>query len=145
MRRAPDIGLDAEPRGLPFAVDNAHERGLSSGAFEDRDRALIAEERGCWLARDRKRLDLSANFTREAEILFRQTLEITKQALGDKHPDHARSLKNLALLYVARGDHAKAEPLARQALEILRDSLDLAAASQSERQLTYVAHLAVYS
>ena len=38
--------------------------------------------------------------------------------LGENHPDYATSLNNLAVLYQARGDYAKAEPLHRQALEI---------------------------
>ena len=51
-----------------------------------------------------------------------QALEITKQALGENHPDYATSLNNLAVLYVEMGDYAKAEPLCRQALEIQQGS-----------------------
>ena len=54
----------------------------------------------------------------KAEPLFRQAMEIRKEALGEKHPDYATSLNNLAVLYQAMGDYAKAEPLFRQALEI---------------------------
>ena len=53
-----------------------------------------------------------------AEPLYRQALEIRKEALGEGHPDYATSLNNLALLYLAMGDYARAEPLFRQALEI---------------------------
>ena len=38
-----------------------------------------------------------------AEPLCRQALEITKNALGENHPDYAISLDNLALLYEAMG------------------------------------------
>ncbi len=38
--------------------------------------------------------------------------------LGENHPNYAHSLNNLASIYEATGDYAKAEPLYRQALEI---------------------------
>ena len=34
-----------------------------------------------------------------AEPLYRQALEIWKKALGEGHPDYAKSLNNLAGLY----------------------------------------------
>jgi CHAT domain-containing protein/Tfp pilus assembly protein PilF len=43
--------------------------------------------------------------------------------LGEKHPDYATSLTNLALLYKAMGDYAKAGPLFRQALAIDKKAL----------------------
>ena len=43
--------------------------------------------------------------------------------LGENHPDYAASLNNLAMLYQAMGDYAKAEPLFRQALEIRKKAL----------------------
>ncbi len=46
-----------------------------------------------------------------------------KAALGENHPDYAQSLNNLASLYEAMGDYAKAEPLYRQALEIRKRAL----------------------
>ena len=53
-----------------------------------------------------------------AEPLYRQAMEIRKQVLGEKHPDYAVSLNNLAELYEAMGDGARAEPLLRQSLQI---------------------------
>jgi CHAT domain-containing protein len=50
-------------------------------------------------------------------------MEIQKQALGERHPDYALSLNNLALLYRAMGDYARAEALHRQALEIQKQAL----------------------
>jgi len=38
--------------------------------------------------------------------------------LANGHPDTAQSLNNLAALYLAMGDHAKAEPLFKEALEV---------------------------
>ncbi|HTU21163.1 MAG TPA: tetratricopeptide repeat protein, partial [Gemmataceae bacterium] len=59
----------------------------------------------------------------KAETLYRQALDIYKQALGDKHPDYATSMDNLALLYQSMGAYAKAEPLYRQALDIRKQVL----------------------
>ena len=53
--------------------------------------------------------------------------------LGEKHPDYATSLNNLAMLHEAMGAYARAEPLLRQALDISQDNLELAAAVRSSR------------
>jgi CHAT domain-containing protein/tetratricopeptide (TPR) repeat protein len=55
--------------------------------------------------------------------LAQKALEIQKQVLGERHPDYALSLNNLAALYRARGESARAEPLYRQALEIRKQLL----------------------
>ena len=47
----------------------------------------------------------------EAEPLYLQAMEIRRTALGERHPDYATSLNNLAGLYDATGRHAEAEPL----------------------------------
>ena len=49
----------------------------------------------------------------EAEPLYMQAMEIRRTALGERHPDYATSLNNLAELYRAMGRHAEAEPLYR--------------------------------
>ena len=60
----------------------------------------------------------------EAEPLYRQALEIGQETLGERHPDYATRLSNLAtLLRAATGRHEEAEPLFRQALEIGRETL----------------------
>ena len=41
-----------------------------------------------------------------------------KQVLGDKHPDTATTLFDLAWLYKDRGQYEQAEPLFKEALEI---------------------------
>jgi tetratricopeptide (TPR) repeat protein len=46
-----------------------------------------------------------------------------EKALGPEHLDVAGSLNNLALLYLAQGQHVKAEPLYQQALEIREKAL----------------------
>ena len=59
----------------------------------------------------------------KAEPLLEQSLEINKLMLGEKHRTYARSLNNLAGLYLQNGSYAKAEPLYRQAIEIYKQSL----------------------
>ena len=54
--------------------------------------------------------------------------------LGERHPDTAGSLGNLALLLESQGDYAAAKPLLEQAVDISRHNLDLAADTQTERQ-----------
>ncbi len=70
----------------------------------------------------------------KAESLYRAALKIKKETLGEKHPDYAASLGNLAALYTVTGDYTQAEHLLQQALEISRTNLELAAATQSQRQ-----------
>ena len=59
----------------------------------------------------------------EAEMLYKQALEIWKKALGPDHPDVAQSLNNLAALYYHQGYYSEAEPLLKQALEIMKNVL----------------------
>src|SRR5204863_266388 len=58
-----------------------------------------------------------------AEPLYHRALEIRKQVLGEKHPDYACSLNNLAFLYGEQGDYTRAEALFRQALQIRKQVL----------------------
>src|SRR5262249_55501743 len=46
-----------------------------------------------------------------------------RTALGERHPDYATSLNNLAGLYGELGRHAEAEPLLVKAMEIRRTAL----------------------
>ena len=70
----------------------------------------------------------------EAKRLDEEALAIRKGLLGERHPLFAASLENLAIVYDDMGDDVKAEPLSRRAVEIMRDSLDATASSQSECQ-----------
>ncbi len=58
-----------------------------------------------------------------AELFYRQTADIQKQVLGEKHPDYANSLNNWADLCLCREDYAKAELLSSQAMEIKKIAL----------------------
>ena len=59
----------------------------------------------------------------EAEPLYREALDITRDSLGPKHPETGTSLNNLAALLETTGRYEEAEPLYREALQITRDSL----------------------
>ncbi|MEQ8753665.1 MAG: tetratricopeptide repeat protein [Coleofasciculus sp. G1-WW12-02] len=55
---------------------------------------------------------------RQALPWYEQYLSITRERLGDNHPDVAASLNNLGNLYRSQGRDEKAEPLLLQALEL---------------------------
>ncbi len=59
----------------------------------------------------------------EAEPLYLRAVSIREQVLGSDHPDVARSLSDLALLYLGQGKYEQAEPLYRQALAIQEQTL----------------------
>ena len=52
-----------------------------------------------------------------------QSLNISKQVLGESHPDYAASLSNLASYYSGLGDYTKAVELGTQALNVLKQAL----------------------
>src|SRR4051794_16985025 len=59
----------------------------------------------------------------EAIPLTSEALEIREKALGPDHPDVAKSLNNLAALYVRKGRFAEAEPLYQRAIRIVEKAL----------------------
>jgi tetratricopeptide (TPR) repeat protein len=59
----------------------------------------------------------------DAEPLLVRAMEICREALGERHPNYAGSLNNLAMSYKAMGRHADAEPLLVRAMEIYREAL----------------------
>ena len=102
----------------------------------DARRALLDLARLAKLSQDDRKLlkeartlqeSLEAHYKRgryrEGIKLGIRSQEIQRRVQGDKHPDYAASLNNLAVLYKAQGDHARAEPLFRQALEIKKQAL----------------------
>lgn len=54
----------------------------------------------------------------EAEKIFRKSLKLKKEILGEKHIEYAYSLHNLGSFYGERGQYLEAEPLLLKALEI---------------------------
>ena len=59
----------------------------------------------------------------EAEPLYRQGLEVTRETYGRRHPNTLKSIGNLGTLLSAKGDPSAAEPLLREALEGKRETL----------------------
>ena len=59
----------------------------------------------------------------EAEPLYKQALSLRQELLGDRHPDVASSLNNLAFLRYHQNRYDEAEALLLQALEILEPVL----------------------
>ena len=70
-----------------------------------------------------------------------QLRDISKQVLGERHPDYATSLNNLALLYDSMGDYARAEPFYVEAraiyMEVLGDKHPLYATSLNNLAALY--------
>ena len=54
-------------------------------------------------------------------MLFERTLSIKRDALGERDPDYAATLNNLAALLVLQGDYVAARPLYERALAIWKD------------------------
>src|SRR4051794_30443156 len=59
----------------------------------------------------------------EAVANARHRLELQRQAVGERHPEYATGLNQLALLLIMHGDPDRAEPLLREALAIRKDVL----------------------
>ena len=56
-------------------------------------------------------------------VVAKHALEVAQTNVGTDHPDVATSLNNLAVLYKAQGDYAKAAPLYKRALAIREKAL----------------------
>ena len=56
----------------------------------------------------------------EAEPLYVQALDICKTELGDRHPDTASSLNNLAVLYRVTNQYKKSIPLLEEWRKVQR-------------------------
>src|SRR2546429_4244412 len=54
----------------------------------------------------------------KAEAPSQKALDIRKQVLGERHPDYAHSLNNLAVLYQAQGEYTETAHLYHQSLQI---------------------------
>jgi tetratricopeptide (TPR) repeat protein/CHAT domain-containing protein len=70
------------------------------------------------LARSGGSYERAEAFYRRAAALHGQARLIRRKALGEGHPDYARSLERLGELAILRGDHAAAQALLDQALQI---------------------------
>ncbi|KAH6677400.1 hypothetical protein B0J14DRAFT_615581 [Halenospora varia] len=59
----------------------------------------------------------------EAENKYRQTLELTKRALGDDHAFTLASMSSLAIVFRHQGKYPEAEALQRQTLGLMKEAL----------------------
>ncbi|WP_287728716.1 tetratricopeptide repeat protein [Microcystis sp. M061S2] len=55
--------------------------------------------------------------------MYKRSLSLREQRLGENHPDVATSLNNLAELYKYQGRYAEAEPLYVRAIAIYQERL----------------------
>ena len=81
-----------------------------------------AEQRMIWLNQRYRHLYQQGRYDQAIELVT-ETLELTRQSLGEEHPDFAASLSNLAESYRVMGNYDAAEPLYKQAREIVRNAL----------------------
>ena len=58
-----------------------------------------------------------------AEDPYQRCLKVTQERLGERHPDVATSINNLAFLYSSQGRYEEAEPLYKHALALLQELL----------------------
>ena len=72
--------------------------------------------------------------TEKAEPLYKEALEIRRESLGVRHPQYARSLNNLGLLYLADDRLAEAEPLFSEAIKVQIDQIVSLFPSLSEKE-----------
>jgi eukaryotic-like serine/threonine-protein kinase len=57
----------------------------------------------------------------EAELLYREALEIQRMHQGERHPDRLHGLHSLAALHFERGEYEEAEALLREAIVLAID------------------------
>jgi tetratricopeptide (TPR) repeat protein len=76
-----------------------------------------------WCGEGLTRFYESLSLWNEAERCHESALEISRSELGDRHPDTALSMNNLAELYRSMGQYERALPLFESALEIRRSEL----------------------
>lgn len=74
------------------------------------------------IPKDEERLS-EASRENEAVVSARQQLVLQKEAVGERHPEYATGLNQLAMLLIMHGDPDGSEPLLRQALDIRREAL----------------------
>lgn len=83
-------------------------------AAQDREAQIAEAER---LDQQVRQLYRAARYD-QAIPLAKKALALHEKVLGAEHPDVAAPLNNLAMLYIANGDHESAEPLLQRALAI---------------------------
>ncbi|MEI7855530.1 MAG: CHAT domain-containing tetratricopeptide repeat protein, partial [Planctomycetota bacterium] len=100
---------------LVFAEAKADEIPLTGQQKADLERAITLNKQVINL--------FSQGKYAEATPLAIEALKIRREVLGDKHPNTAGSINNLAQLYADQAQYAKAEPLLIEALKNWREAL----------------------
>ena len=100
---------------LVFAEAKADEIPLTGQQKADLERAIT-------LNKQVDNLSSQGKYA-EATPLMIETLKIYRKILGDKHPDTAENINDLAEIYMVQAQYAKAEPLYLEALKIRREVL----------------------
>jgi tetratricopeptide (TPR) repeat protein len=59
----------------------------------------------------------------EAEPLFAEALQLSREVRGPRHPATLTGMDNLATLYASQGRYGEAEPLYAEALQVRREVL----------------------
>ena len=59
----------------------------------------------------------------EALPLYEECLQVSKEVLGDRHPNTLGSINNLAMLYKSQGEYSKALPLYEECLQVSKEVL----------------------
>jgi tetratricopeptide (TPR) repeat protein len=88
---------------------------INQWGFEFLEAALLLNNAGLYLWNRGRYTD--------AESLYERALTIFEKALGPQHPDIAKHLNYLAVLYGRQGRNAEAEPLLKRALAIQEKAL----------------------
>lgn len=57
----------------------------------------------------------------QAEPLYREALEFSKELFGENHQDYVAALSNFSHYYMVMGNYSKAEPLYKKALKSLKE------------------------
>ncbi|MFN6519327.1 MAG: tetratricopeptide repeat protein [Nostoc sp. CreGUA01] len=80
----------------------------------------VSDEDFLWAFVGNSRFYQGQGLYEKAAPWLKECLEVTKQRFGEKHPNVATSLNNLAALYSSQGRGTEAESLYQQALELRR-------------------------
>ncbi|MBI4646447.1 MAG: CHAT domain-containing protein [Bacteroidia bacterium] len=91
--------------------------------------------------------EVTAENYEKAEPLYIEAKEIWKEVLGEKHPDYAIFLNNLALLYEKIGNYQKAEPLLIEGLNIMNHNVyqNFSFLSKKEKELYFITQAGTFA
>jgi tetratricopeptide (TPR) repeat protein len=111
-------------KGMELVAAKMAEAGESNAEWLQSFAAQLAERIAPWeqLNQEVMRLYNEGQFG-EGIAIGEQALTLARELWGDKHPNVASSLNNLAGLYESLNRYQEAEPLYKEAIAIVRHSL----------------------